>query len=163
MCGRYFLNMNSVGYQKLTSKILKDNLSRITKLYQLDEVCPGGDCLVLMKEDNSIVADVKHWGLPINKRLIINARKESITYTQAFQSMNKPCIIVANGYYEWDKQKEKHYFSYNDNGLIYMAGICDGENFVVLTEESTRHHDIHARQPVLYAPKDVRNYLQIIE
>lgn len=161
MCGRYFLNEASTGYKRLADRILKNNLSRSTKKHQLNEVFPGGDCLVLINDNNTIVADVKHWGLQLNKKLIINARKESVGYTKAFSHMNKPCIIVANGYYEWDKQKEKHYFSYNENGLLYMAGICTDDNFVILTEESTRHYDIHTRQPILYPAKDVGEYLQI--
>ena len=160
MCGRYYLDETSSAYQKLFQKILNNDLLRSIKQHQLNEVFPGNNCLVLINENNKIVADVRKWGFKLNKKQIINARSESIEYTRAFQNMNKPCIVVANGYYEWDKQKERHYFS-NEKGLLYMAGKCDDNSFVVLTKDTDKHSSIHSRQPVLCSVQDVKKYLKI--
>ncbi len=161
MCGRYRLDEHSIGYEKLFRLIEEKDMLASKEAFQSGDVFPGGNCLVLCAKEQ-IYADVKHWGTKnFDNKLLINARSENLNHTKIFEGFRpNKCIIVANGYYEWDKHKEQHYFEYNPEGLIYMAGIYKGNDFVILTEESTRHHDIHHRQPILYTPQDVINYLK---
>lgn len=163
MCGRYFLDEESDAFQSLMERFEKEG-NKLEREFQTKEVFPGGNCLVLRKEGNKMKGDVLHWGIPKEEgksSLIINARSENLKFTKRFLAMREnPCFVVVNGYFEWDENKKKHYFE-NKNGLWYLKGIYDKEskNFVILTEESTRHFEIHSRQPLVYTESELLSSL----
>ena len=155
MCGRYYLERTSIDFQRLVKRICEN---QELPEFKDGEVFPSDNCLVLVNKENSVYASAKQWGYKKDK-VYINARYENLPYTKLFAPLkNNPCIIVANGYYEWDKNKEKHYFS-PKLGLYYLAGIYTDDHFVILTTES--NNDIHPRMPLIIPTNKVKHYLGV--
>ncbi len=64
------------------------------------------------------------------KKYTLNARIETLKEKPSYKnSVNKRCLIVANGFYEWQwldakgKKKQKYLISLADNKLFAFAGI----------------------------------------
>jgi len=92
--------------------------------------------------------------------LLINARAETISrkplFRDAFQK--RRCLIVADGFYEWSKEKKQLLFCLQDKKTFGLAGIYDPEisaggpasSFVIIT---TRANELiapfHDRMPVI--------------
>ena len=73
------------------------------------------------------------WGLvpkwskkPANTYKIFNARIETILEKPAFKSsmQKNRCVVLADGYYEWDQNTSQPYYLYHPkNQIIPMAGL----------------------------------------
>jgi putative SOS response-associated peptidase YedK len=122
------------------------------------------------------------WGLipswaddpKIGNRLI-NARAETAAAKPSFRSAfrHRRCLIVADGFYEWQKtgaKKVPHYFHMKDNGPFAFAGLWehwedpdDGEiveSCTILTTEANELLRVyHDRMPVILASADYSCWL----
>ncbi|KAI8369814.1 hypothetical protein EDC96DRAFT_503477 [Choanephora cucurbitarum] len=99
----------------------------------------------------------------------INARSETLIGNQhgLFQESKNlyRCIIIAEGFYEWNKQKQPFYIKRKDGHLMLFAGLyatstVEGETVttcaIVTTEpDHCEFSKIHNRVPVILDPKDV--------
>ena len=95
--------------------------------------------------------------------LLNNAKIETIDTKPSFRTSFKRqrCIIIANGFYEWDastKPKQPYYFHLHDDAPIAMAGIwsrwVEGEQEVdscciITTAANSLVGKIHDRMPAL--------------
>ena len=67
------------------------------------------------------------WGftVPGVKRLLINARSESAEDKLTFQGLMRTqrCLIPADGFYEWDTQKQPHTYRERQGHKMYFAGL----------------------------------------
>ncbi len=152
MCGRYAL-------------FSKD---RIKNKFNIDikvnyNISPNIDVLVLNK--NSVPKMMK-WGLSPawsnNNLNIINARSESMFNKSSFKNTFK-CIFIADGYYEWKKDKEykRAFYFYHKSSFLYFAGLYD-INFrccIVTTKSNPSISYIHHRQPIVLLEKDLKSWL----
>lgn len=114
------------------------------------------------------------WGMMIqtkNKTFFnINAKKESLETYYFFKNLykNKRCLILMDGYYEWQDQGDykQPFYIYDKNKVpMLVAGLYhkdqDGFHATVLTqtpEDSIQH--IHHRMPLILPPNDARQYLK---
>ena len=89
MCGRFYIEADD----------FKDILSKITINYE-KEIYPGTNILAIII-DNGYKAVFMHWGTTFHNKKVINARYENLSNTY-FKSY-KPCIVLASGYFEWNK------------------------------------------------------------
>ncbi|MCM1439749.1 MAG: SOS response-associated peptidase [Roseburia sp.] len=110
---------------------------------------------VLSQEKHPILCK---WGFNRfdGKGVMINARAETVIDKKSFRKsfLERRCLIPANGFYEWDTQKNKYYFKRADGKVLYLGGFYrneDGENrFIILTKQSTPPVDkYHNRIPVI--------------
>ena len=73
--------------------------------------------------------------------------------------------MVADGYYEWKREeniKKPFYFTNENNGLMYFAGIFLNNQFCIITREATEKVSvIHHREPVIINQSQINNYLNI--
>ncbi len=110
---------------------------------------------------------------------MINARAETVARAPAFCSAfkSRPCLVVADGFYEWKKlgPKEKQpYFIRRRGGQPFaFAGLWEWwrakdapsdeaglETFTILTTEpNALCAQIHNRMPVMLAPADWPRWL----
>lgn len=106
------------------------------------------------------------WGFPREKKLTINARTETVMEKPFFREhfLFHRCVLPADGFYEWNAQKEKADFSIPDGSRFYLAGIYglfDGEErFVVLTTDANDSmRSIHDRMPLILDRKEAARWV----
>ena len=133
---------------------------------------------------------IKHfnWGLIPSwskdddiKKLTLNARIETIVEKPSFKnSINKRCLVIANGFYEWQwqdskgKNKIKYEIGIANDDLFAFAGIYSqwvnqttGEikdtYSIVTTQANQLMAEIHnnkKRMPIILKPEDESKWLQ---
>lgn len=116
------------------------------------------------------------WGLipswvkdPAIGARMINARAETVSEKPSFRTAfrRRRCLIVADGFYEWQRQERKKqpfYFRLRNGQAFAFAGLWehwqspDGEAVesctVITTEANELMHPIHDRMPVILDVKD---------
>jgi putative SOS response-associated peptidase YedK len=100
------------------------------------------------------------FGYPLNGKLIINARAETVFEKKLFKdaAVSRRVVIPVSGFYEWNQDKEKFTFKAKDGGLLFFAGLFDIFNdktsFVIITTEANDSmQPVHDRMPLI-VPKD---------
>jgi len=116
-----------------------------------------------------------HWGFvpPWSKELsdgykMINARSETVAEKPSFKAAfrKQRCLVIANGFYEWQKEKNRKvpvYISLKSGKPFGFAGLYtvwispEGEKICTCTILTTESNDlitpIHDRMPVII-PRD---------
>lgn len=165
MCGRYYLDSE---YEKYIQEKIKYNYKKASEDIKQGEIYPTDKVPVLIREDNHIIMDFFTWGFPNYKSngVIINARSETVKEKRMFRDsiLNRRCIILASGFYEWDISKNKIFFKMKDNPIMFMAGIYnnyEGENrFVILTANANNSIiDVHNRMPLVLESEDLESWI----
>lgn len=161
MCGRYF-------FQLQQSLPLISNHEQLALFdFSQGEIFPTQNTLVICETQGDIHAQVMKWGIKgYQGKLLINARSESIHERKTFRSLlNHRCLIVANGFYEWQKRgtsKDKIYIQKENQEYLLMAGLYNNQGeYVIVTGESrnTMAH-IHHRTPIIMDEEAAMNYLK---
>lgn len=166
MCGRYYVDDETSREIKKIVEELDKKLGN-TKA-KTGEIFPTNDAAILVAKDNKIEPDILKWGFPNfkNKGVIINARSETAFEKPMFRTSltSRRCIIPANGFYEWNADKNKIYFTPQSEKVMYMAGIYNlYENearFVILTTAAnTSIEDVHDRMPLLLTENQIEQWI----
>ena len=166
MCGRYFFGAE-------TERDVEMELGLKEGFFTMSagDINPAMSPKVITAEKGGISKDIRasemFWGLTgKDKKLIINARSESVTTRSMFSDSfeHRRCIIPAAGFYEWDRDKNKVTFFKNDKRPIYLAGFYqlsdNRDSFVILTTAANESMiKVHDRMPLMIGGKDVRNWL----
>ncbi len=99
-------------------------------------------------------------------RIIFNARVESAFEKPMFAESirNRRIIVPARGFYEWDRDKNKHTFTGKDNEVLYMAGIYKQfqgqERFVILTVPANALMEpVHDRMPLIMDKNLIKDWI----
>ena len=152
MCGRFYFSGNN----KDIGKII-DELPESVKNVQIKfgDIYPTYYVPVITQEKYPMLSK---WGFGRydGKGVLINARAETVTDKKSFRRsfLERRCLIPASGFYEWDTEKNKHFFWRADGQVLYLGGFFrneDGENtFIILTKQSTPPvENYHNRIPVI--------------
>lgn len=127
-----------------------------------------------LRPDNAILtidrhgAAMRRWGLKAawDKRLIINARSETVTEKASFRPLlDNRCLVPATGWFEWQaianaKRKRKHRLQPEGQQSFCFAGLSDGERVVLLTRAPAPEiAHVHDRMPAVLAREDERRWL----
>lgn len=152
MCGRFLLTSDIEDLQEYYNIINEVH----NKQYKTGEIFPSESPIVL---DNKGFKTLK-WGFPMESKLIINGRSETIFDKPMFaKAMEESrCIIPANSFYEW-KNGNKYNIKVEGLDLFSFGGITkkfvlkDGsveERFLILTTEANKQMEkIHHRMPLI--------------
>lgn len=158
MCGRYELGLDSMDIQEYL-KVIKDIQSIITPTGVV-EAFPSQALPVLTERGFKTY----RWGYPLQKKLLINARGESLEEKRLFQGpfLHERIIIPARAYFEWNKDRVKYRISGQE--ALNMAGLHlhQGEEhyFVVITTDANAQvQRIHHRMPLLLAKESLSDWL----
>jgi putative SOS response-associated peptidase YedK len=141
---------------------------------------PGQDMLVIPESMPRQMA-LFRWGLvpawakdPRIGNHLINARAETVKEKPAFRHAYRKnrCLVIADGYFEWDKKKENHvpyYFFKKGRQPFAFAGLCEHwkdekgkglDTFTIITTAAdSLVSKIHSRMPVILPQKEERNWL----
>lgn len=172
MCGRYQLEIDMDDILNFI-----DILGEVREKYHEDELkemvhekrdfTPGSKTIILTPEG------IKQplWGFPLDKKLVFNARSESIFDKRMFSEAvrKRRCLVPANLFYEWQgKEKIKHEVRTGDK-IMYLGGIYSkysndkGEpedRFSIITQASEGNMlEIHSRSPLIVSRDNLRNYI----
>ena len=166
MCGRYVVT-NAV---HKTRKIVKSAIA----VNDIDNfnARPQQKLPVIKSYANGKTIENLQWGLTNSwtkeKKIIplINARLETLKEKISFRNLiNNRCLVVADGYYEWKREKigkQPYYFTRFDNKPMYFAGIYKYNQFIIITMQADSNAiNIHHRQPVIINEKDLNNYFNL--
>ena len=170
MCGRF---------------VLQTDLSRIVESFDIQEVAcqyrpsnnifPGQQIIAVVHDNINRLVEFK-WGLipwwskdPSIGNRMINARAETVAEKPAFRQALKKrrCLIVADGFYEWQKigkVKKPLYFSLESGHPFGFAGLHEtwtspdqqqiNTCTIITTDPNKLIEPIHDRMPVI-VPKDL--------
>ncbi len=106
------------------------------------------------------------FGIQLNskKGLLLNARSEGALTSPLFSPMleKSRCLVPANDFYEWTKDKKPHTFHQTGGELLYMAGFflrtLPIPRFVIITREADGLvSPIHNRMPLLLPNPEYRH------
>lgn len=160
MCGRYFIDLSMV--RKLTNKLSSGEMPNV----KTGDVFPNDEGFLLVEEQGEIVFKKMPWGFPLSKKLLINARSESVLTKPMFSKAitNQRCVIPVRHFYEWDSAKTKVTFSYEDETIMYLAGFYDyfegKPRFIIMTREANDSvKDVHHRMPLIITESDIPLWL----
>ena len=171
MCGRYTLRTR-------LNLLLQQFGSEMAQEWDVEprfNVAPSQQVPVIRQVDGQRELSMLRWGLvpPWVKTLkaapmMNNARSEEVAEKPTFRSIikNKRCLILADGFYEWEKigkDKLPHYFGTRGFEPFAFAGLWQvwnhGEEPVESCTIMTTHANdmvgkIHDRMPVILSPND---------
>src|SRR5918993_4030416 len=170
MCGRYTLrtpiDILAEGFE------IQEYPSSITPNYN---VAPTQEiAAVVEEEDDKRKLEMFHWGLipswakdPSIGNKMINARAETVSEKPSFRTAFKKrrCLIVADGFYEWQKTdngKQPFYIRMKDSSPFAFAGLWEswdrGEEIrscsIITTDANDLMGQIHHRMPVILPPEN---------
>ncbi len=174
MCGRFQL---SVKGKQISERF---NVEVFDEFYKPNYNCAPSQKLPVITNTEQNKLSYYKWGLvpfwakdPKIGYKLINARAETILEKPSFNNAlkNRRCLVPANGFYEWKKDKNKtpyRIFLKTEN-IFSMAGIWetwnDAENrpmhtfSIITTEANELIESIHNRMPVILSPEDENNWL----
>lgn len=162
MCGRYYVDMDTV---RELRRLVGDIDWRIKGRV---DIHPSERAYVLCKKEGRFSAAWMEWGFPnaYAKGLLINARSETALLRPAFREsvLRRRCVILAKGFYEWNRAGEKVEFHRENNLPLYMAGcwqwVGEAPRFVILTTGANASVErVHDRMPLILKPKEAESWI----
>ena len=155
MCGRYVFyderNQKLKEFIELANlKLPPETVSKVS----LFDVVPSEKAFAGVCVNGQHVTRIMQWGFPLNRKLVINARCETV-FQSPFFAGARPCVLPCTGYYEWSVKPRIKYLITTEYSPFYLAGICriidGGPHFVILTQDAvSSQKDIHPREPVIF-------------
>ena len=177
MCGRFTLRSPAEAVAELFE------LADVPDISPRWNVAPTQDVPVVRvtSEDADRRCEMLRWGLipfwaddPSIGARLINARAETVSSKPAFRSAfrQRRCLIIADGFYEWQKlerRKQPHYVHLRGLGPFGLAGLwerwegTDADPVDSCTIITTGPNEViaplHDRMPVIVHPKDYAEWL----
>jgi putative SOS response-associated peptidase YedK len=174
MCGRFSLATDQSILQEQFNLIFNEEIK-----YRYN-IAPSQNIFVVGSNGRDRVGTSMRWGLvpPWSKDTkigykMINARAETLDEKVSFKQpfLQKRCIILCDGFYEWKKQgKEKQPFRFimKDRRPFAFAGLWErwdkGEKplytcTIITTTPNELTKDVHDRMPVILPPETYNQWL----
>lgn len=159
MCGCYYY----VYDRKLNTYLEEVSSTLSLDSFAQGEINPKDKALLLIQNGEDIHPSIRVWGFSgMDQKVIYNARSETYKEKRLFSSLQR-CAIVCNGFFEWKKTKrrsDKIYVQKRNNKLIYLAGLCDENHFVILTGKAEMQmKKVHSRTPFIMDEETMIQYL----
>ncbi len=167
MCGR--ISTAGLSADSLKTHFDIDSEFPFTLSYN---IAPTLQIPVIIERDNVLQLDAFRWGLiphwAKDKNILataFNARAETVANKPLFRDAikSKRCIVIASGFYEWQKmggKKQPYYIYREDKRPLAFAGLWDVweddftgaaiESCTIITTSATHQmKKIHDRMPVV--------------
>jgi len=163
MCGRYtFYDTKSLSERFETGNDLD--------LEPIYNAAPGANLPVIIPLNGSQHAAVLRWGHKPSwakgSSTLINTRIESLPkpYFRKALKVGSRCLIPANGFFEWDRNKSPYLFHADDQKVFSMAGLILGNDqdrgFTIITKPAHPGiSHIHNRMPLILSKESEKYWL----
>lgn len=162
MCGRFYIYLNRQD-PKIQEIFTKASRRQPEIQGHEGDFYPGEMVPVLFGERGRIYACYMRWGIPFQKKRLINARSETIVQKPFFQDhfRLRRCLIPATGFYEWTKQKMAYRFESQTEPTLYFAGIYTPNQEVLITTTAAKEpvKAVHHRMPVMIETSQFKDWL----
>ena len=182
MCGRFSLEVDKETVLEILKKEFHIQEIEDEKLYLHYNIAPGSKILAVIHDGKNYRAGLLHWGfvpqyakdIKIGYKMI-NARSETVSEKSTFKDsfLNKRCLILADSFYEWEKQdnnkKKPKKIQVKDNKLFFMAGLWtswkqpNSDTFfsttIMTTQANEKIMPIHDRMPVIVSKENYKEWL----
>jgi putative SOS response-associated peptidase YedK len=164
MCGRFANTFDAAALTALFQTAIPLSNSRPLPAYN---ITPGTRVPVILAGDSTRKAEYMHWGIasPVpatnisggkaaSRGLLINARAETMTEKPTFRkaALDRRCVVLASGWYEWKAPKKPYYISRTDGAPMAFAGLYWGGELssavIITTAADAGLADIHHRAPL---------------
>jgi len=181
MCGRFTIISDPVAYQMEFDIQMDGDIKKNWKPRY--NVAPSQPIPVVKREPIHTV-NMMQWGLVPNwsgsqaaKFNLINVRAETINekiYFKRLVQQGKRCLILASGFYEWQKPESKgtpktpYYFSLRDDKPFAFAGIWESARgadeqpatcAIITCAPNALVQPVHERMPVMLDAATSRDWL----
>jgi putative SOS response-associated peptidase YedK len=177
MCGRFTLSLSTEALAEFFG------VEEVPNLDARFNIAPTQNVVAVLEDQHSAHRYIHHlrWGLiPAWAKdanmgaKLINARAETVAQKPAFRSAfkHRRCLIVADGFYEWQKQgskKQPFYFRLQNGEPFAFAGLWEkwrnsaGEEIdsctILTTSANELMQPIHDRMPVILSPEEYNLWL----
>lgn len=178
MCGRFKLGISMediLDFEEILRQVKANIKEHILTPYlnQEKDFHPGSHVPLITSDGLKIM----HWGFPLEKKLVFNAREETLFDKNMFKesALNRRCLIPCTLFYEWKttgKDKIKYEIDTKDP-LFYLGGIYGktldtrGEpmdSFAIITKASQGEMvKIHHREPLVVPKQNWVSFLKPLE
>ena len=172
MCGRFQLELSMDDILNIIDVLgeVRDRYSEehlSSYSHEKKDIYPGSKSLIVTGEG----LQSSTWGFPLHKKLVFNARGESIFEKPMFRkaASSSRCLVPANVFYEWQgKEKIKHLVRIPEP-ILFMGGVFEhfAENdgsitrrFSIITGPSQNEMSaVHPRTPLIVSREDIKTFL----
>lgn len=164
MCGRFFVDEKMISeIEKIVSHIDREAIGQLS-----GDVHPSEMACVLTGRRSALNAENMCWGFPgyQGKGLLINARAETVLEKRTFREsvLHRRCVIPAEKFYEWDREKNKVTFFREDAPVMYLAGFYNcfqGQDcFIIITTAANRSVEkVHERMPLILEKQELEDWI----
>jgi len=174
MCGRYSL-------ENTDKNRLPESLRWIPAFEPRYNIAPQQKAPIIRVIDGKPICEELTWGfrpswMKDRNKAQINARGETLFAKPMFKhsAVNKRCLVLANGWYEWQKlgsKKQPYRFHLTSDELFAFAGIwtqsdseageVDDTYAIITTEASRLAASIHNRMPVILSETGCQTWLDM--
>jgi putative SOS response-associated peptidase YedK len=117
--------------------------------------------LALEKGEARELAYLK-WGVHNSFNMVINGRVEEMLNKQMFlKIIQNRCVVIMEGYYEWNSKKEPFSLRPKEGDHFLAAGLYTDDNeIVILTKDATPElAAVHNRMPVFLSHEEVNLWM----
>lgn len=125
--------------------------------------------IALSRGDARVLGPAK-WGYLANGKPLINVRGEQVASGSGFRDAfaSRRCVLVADGFYEWNAKREPTWFHRVDGRLLFLAALFQppptkSDHFPRFTVLTTKPNDtvaaVHDRMPVVLEPTVLDRWL----
>lgn len=178
MCGRF---VKKSGREELRKRFGFEEPTQDVLLEPSFNIAPSQEQPILIVSEDRRILRMMKWGLvpywskdPKVGYKMINARSEGLEQKPSFKTpiKRKRCIVMADGFYEWQKTDPKtkipYYFKLKSSEPFAMAGLWDfwqnGDQelktfTIITTVPNELMEPIHNRMPVILNERDEARWL----
>lgn len=164
MCGRFSFDID---YEEVKIRYPNHNITQMKSIFNF---APSMKLPVLTS--NNIVdinwGLIPQWAKDKSFRPLINARSETLLEKPSFKNLvdTRRCIILSNGFYEWDsKSKSPYFIQPTESHIMAFGGLFDVNNegkysfTIITTKANEKLSKIHHRMPLIIKAGDDQNWL----
>lgn len=126
---------------------------------------PEEETKAVSKEKENRKIEIFKWGWEFKDFAMINCRGEEMPSKSFFQPYSKNrCVIMVEGIYEWNKDKQPHAYKPgkgNKDGCFFIAGIFNksGQVLIATVEASEKVSKIHGRMPFVLTEEEIDSWI----
>ena len=123
MCGRYQFALEKDGEIRRVAQIIEREYG--SGAWTPGEIRPTDKAPVLTVSNGNVRPELYSWGYRIADSLVINARAETAMEKPLFRdsAASRRCAVPSTGFWEWDGEKRKYFFTLPGETALYMAGL----------------------------------------
>jgi putative SOS response-associated peptidase YedK len=125
MCGRMTLTTKSIA--DVVDELLAEVSPADAELYRPRfNVAPSDRHWIIERKSGKRVLLPALWGYLASGRALINVRGEGLSSGKGFREAFRArrCVVVSDGFLEWNQAKTPFWYHRADGGLVLLAGLC---------------------------------------